>query len=202
MKLITADASPFGRKCKIVVHELGLTERVEFISPGAVTPVSINQDVISVNPLGMIPILETPDGDSLFDSPVIAEYLNTDAKGDLFPADFQNRFRSLKLQALADGIMDISVAIRYETALRPEPLRWKEWIEHQGLAVDRGLATLNQLCPTFSGRQTIGEIAVACALGYRDFRFPGTPWREHNPALAEWFEEVGQKPAMQATVPA
>lgn len=201
MKLITADASPFGRKCKIAVHELAMTARVNIGSPGAVTPVSINADVNSINPLGMIPVLELPGGESLFDSPVIAEYLNTVANGNLYPGPTTERFRALKLQALADGIMDISVATRYETALRPESLRWPEWIEHQSLAVGRGLATLNELVPTFSTSLTIGEIAVACALGYRDFRFSDQPWREDNPALATWFEQASQWQSFHATLP-
>ncbi|MBX2825872.1 MAG: glutathione S-transferase family protein [Gammaproteobacteria bacterium] len=202
MKLITADASPFGRKCRAVVVELALTDKVEVVDSGAVTPASLNAEVNQRNPLGMIPVLELADGDTLMDSPVIAEYLNATASGALFPADNQSRFKSLKLQALADGIMDISVAIRYETALRPESLRWPEWINHQGQAVERGLQTLEQLCPEFAAIPTIGELAVACALGYRDFRFADHDWRTAHPALATWFETMSARDSMRQTIPA
>jgi len=202
MKLITADASPFGRKCRFIVHELNLQRRVEIVDPGAITPVAINKDVIQANPLGMIPALVLANGEALFDSRVIAEYLNHSGHGNLFPDSADEKFRSLKLQALADGILDISIALRYETALRPEQLHWPEWIEHQCLAINRGLGALNELCPEFSAQKTIGEITVACALGYRDFRFEEIDWRTDNPALAKWFDAASQWDSMRKTIPA
>jgi len=133
---------------------------------------------------------------------VIAEYVNTIAAGKLFPVAPEARFRSLKLQALADGIMDISVALRYETALRPEALRWPEWIDHQNQAVTRGLNALEQFCSQFSAEPTIGELAVACALGYRAFRFADQDWRQTCPMLTQWYASVEQRESMQQTIPA
>ena len=85
MKLLTAPASPFARKAEIMVIELGLQESVSIENPGAVTPVSNNAQLNAVNPLGMLPALELDDGDCLYDSPVICEYLNQLADGPFFP---------------------------------------------------------------------------------------------------------------------
>jgi len=202
MKLITADASPFGRKCHVALIELGLADKVDTVASGAVTPISLNDNVNRRNPLGMIPVLELDNGETLFDSPVIAEYLNMIANGNLFPVAPEARFRALKLQALADGIMDISVALRYETALRPEALRWSEWIDHQSQAVARALNSLEQFCPQFSAEPTIGELAVSCALGYRDFRFTDQDWRQSCPTLTQWYASMEKRESLQQTIPA
>ena len=118
MKLITADASPFVRKVRVLIIELGLQDAVTLVDPGPVNPIVNNDNVNALNPLGMIPALELDDGGSLYDSAVICEYLNQLAEGPFFPSDSGRRFRTLRLQALGDGLLDISVALRYQTALR------------------------------------------------------------------------------------
>ncbi|GEM_PF-3445157 len=112
MKLITADASPFVRKVRVLILELGLQDSVVLEDAGPITPVSINAGLNAINPLGMIPALELDDGDSLYDSTVICEYLNQAAHGPFFPSDPSRRFRTLRLQALGDGMLDLSVALR------------------------------------------------------------------------------------------
>lgn len=201
MKLIQADASPFARKARIVIRETGLQSQVEEINPGAVTPVSNNVSVNSINPLGMIPALETGNGDCIYDSTVICEYLNRYGNGDLYPDDPDLYFKSRQLESLADGIMDLSVALRYETALRPEDLRWSDFIEHTDEKIQRGLDQLERSCATFNSTLTIGEIAVACALGYRDFRYPTTNWRDGRPELTQWFQHVSSRESIAQTLP-
>ena len=126
MKLLSANASPFVRKARILILELGLGERVEIVDPGGVSPVTNNPVLNAVNPLGLIPVLEFDDGRCLSDSAVVCEYLNHLAQGPFFPTDPETRFRALGLQALADGALDLSVALRYEATFRPEELRWSQ----------------------------------------------------------------------------
>ena len=201
MKLLTVSASPFARKVEVLLRELDLLERVTLHNPGAVSPVSNNADLNAVNPLGMLPALELDNGDCLYDSAVICEYLNQLADGPFLPSDPERRFATLRLQALADGILDLSVALRYETALRPEALRWQDWIDHQGEKIERALDALERACERFESAPTIGEITVACALGYRDFRFADKDWRPGRAALAGWFEDIMQRDSLSSTLP-
>ncbi len=201
MKLISVKASPFVRKARVLILELNLQDRVVVQDIGAVTPVSNSADLNAVNPLGMIPALELDDGSSLYDSPLVCEYLNHLAGGSLFPEDAQRRFRTLELQALGDGLLDLSVALRYETALRPEALRWQEWIDHQNEKIKRGLDALEAKCAQFEASPLIGELTIACTLGYRDFRYADDDWRVGRPALSAWFEQIMQRPSLQQTIP-
>jgi glutathione S-transferase len=198
--LHTNPASPFGRKVAVVAHETGLASRIE-IRDQAVSPVSPNDAVAAANPLGKIPCLVTDDGEALYDSRVIAEYLNGLHGGTrLFPARGEARWRTLRRQALGDGIMDAAVAARYEAALRPEAYRWDGWIEGQKRKVARGLDRLEAEAAGLDGVD-IGLIAAGCALGYLDFRYPDWPWRPGRPRLAAWFEGFDARASMQQTRP-
>ena len=201
MKLVSATASPFARKVRALILELGLEDTVQLQDPGAVSPVSNNPDLNAVNPLGMLPALELDDGSGLYDSPVICEYLNQIADGPFFPTDPVRRFQTLGLQALGDGILDLSVALRYETAIRPETLHWQDWIDHQAEKIARGLDALEIKCPRFEESPLIGEITIACTLGYQDFRYADNDWRIGRPALAAWFEQIMQRASLQQTIP-
>lgn len=201
MKLIFAPASPFARKVRVLIIELGLEDSVTLVDAGAVSPVSNNYDLNSVNPLGMLPALKLDNGDSLSDSPLICEYLNDLADGPFFPSDSKRRFRTLGLQALADGMLDLSVALRYETTFRPEQLRWQTWIDFQNEKVQRGLDKLESICNQFEPTPLIGEITIACVLGYLDFRFADLDWRTDRPALTDWFEQIMLRESMANTRP-
>jgi glutathione S-transferase len=201
MRLHTNPASPFGRKVMIVVLEKGLEARVEATSR-QVSPVAPNAAVVADNPLGKIPCLVTDDGLALYDSRVIAEYLDGQgAAPTLFPAAGRERLVTLALQALGDGILDAGVATRYETFLRPEALRWSEWVAAQKLKITRSLDHLEADIASLDGRLDVGSITIGCALGYLDFRFADDPWREGRPGLAAWYERFSQRPSMQATKP-
>ena len=201
MKLFIVPASPFARKVRVLIKELGLDDTVTLHDVGAVTPVSNNADLNSLNPLGLLPALELDNGDSLYDSPVICEFLNHVANGPFFPADDDQRFRTLGLQALGDGMLDLSVAMRYEAAMRPEALQWQTWLDYQQEKVQRGLDALEVRCEQFEDSPLIGEITVACALGYLDFRFADNDWRVDRPELANWFGEIMQRDSLSSTVP-
>ena len=139
MKLFHSPTSPFVRKVLVVADERGLRDRIELV-PSVLSPTSPDAALSRSNPLGKIPALETDGGDVLFDSHVIAEYLDQMTDGPrLIPAG-AGRWSVLRREALADGILDAGILVRYETFLRPEPLRWAAWIDGQLTKVTQGLA--------------------------------------------------------------
>jgi glutathione S-transferase len=202
MKLLSNPASPFGRKVKVVAHETGLHDRLA-IHNVQTTAVGPDLSLVSDNPLGKIPCLVREDGTALYDSRVICEFLDTLHDGaKLFPAGGAERWEALRLQALADGVMDAALLARYETFLRPEASRWPAWVDGQIDKVRRGLDRLEAAdAPGFDDRLDIGVVSVSCALGYLDFRFPDLRWRDGNPTLASWFERFAGRPSMLATKP-
>jgi glutathione S-transferase len=202
MKLRFAAASPFVRKVVVTALETGLSERVERVST-SVSPVRPNDDVARENPLVKVPSLVTDDGLVLYDSPVICEYLDTLHEGArLFPRSGPERWLALRRQALADGLMEAAILVRYEN-LRPEAMRWRDWIESQMRRVRGALAALEIEAATgeLAGPLTIGHITVGCALGYLDFRFAGEEWRMRHRQLAAWFDEFNKRKSMQLTIP-
>lgn len=198
MILRSSPTSPFGRKIKLSLAVLGLADDVECIVADTGNP----EDSLRLqNPLGKIPVLLLADGTALYDSPVIVEYLDHIAGGGrLLPADPDRRFRVLTRQALADGIMEAAVLRRYETLMHEPGLASSKWDAHQAGKIDRALAAL-EASPPDETTTTIAEIALACALGYLDFRFPGS-WRDAHPRLADWFGRFAWRcPGFAATEP-
>jgi len=202
MKLHTNPASPYGRKVKVFAHETGLFERLT-IHNVQTSPVAADARLVADNPLGKIPCLVLDDGGALYDSRVICEYLDVLHQGRrLFPAGGAERWQALRLQALADGVMDAALAARYETVLRPEEAHWPAWVEGQLDKVCRALDRIEAVeVQAFSARMDIGTIAVACALGYLDFRFGDLVWRDARPMLTDWFEAVAVRRSLQQTAP-
>jgi len=193
-------ASPFVRKVMAVAIETGLSDRIEPVKrlPSPVAPV---RELVADNPLGKIPCLVTDDGSALYDSRVICEYLDSLHHGPkMFPPAGAARWTALRRQALGDGIMDAAVLTRYETFLRPEDVRWEAWIDNQKQKFRRGLDALEFEGPSL-GVVDIGTIAIACALGYLDFRFAGEDWRAGRPRLGAWFEQFAQRPSIATTGP-
>jgi glutathione S-transferase len=199
MKLRHNPASPFVRKVMVVAHELGLAGKIELLDT-TVSPVTTNATLADENPLMKIPALVTDDGQVLFDSPVICEYLDSLADGGkVFPAAGKARWAALRQQALGDGILDALILCRYEIAARPEDKRFAGWTDGQMKKAHQGLAALER--EDLSGTHTIGWVTAACTLGYLDFRFPNDGWRTRHPKLADWYKGVEAVPAMQATRP-
>ncbi|MDP9902970.1 glutathione S-transferase family protein [Variovorax ginsengisoli] len=200
MKLHFSAGSPFVRKCMVVAHELGIADRFELL-PAAAHPVKRDARIIESNPLGQVPTLTCDDGTVLYDSRVICEYLDAEFGGALFPAAGPARWRCLTEVALADGMTGAALLARYETAARPAPTQWPDWIDGQLAKVHSGIAWLDHAAPGFGDRVDIGTIAFGCALGYVDFRFPQVDWRAASPATAQWFARFSERPSMQQTVP-
>jgi glutathione S-transferase len=201
MRLRSNPASPFARKVRIVAREAGVSGRVEEIAT-AVSPIAPNAELASANPLMKIPALILDDGTTLFDSRVICEYLDVLGGGPrLIPASGMDRWSALRLQALCDGVLDAAVITRYEVAVRPEALRWKEWLAGQRAKIDGGVDALEREQPGWGQAFGIGQIGAACVLGYLDFRFPDNDWRRGHPRLKTWFEEVSKRSSVKDTFP-
>jgi glutathione S-transferase len=197
LQLYFNPASPFVRKVRIVAEEMGLAGRIELIT-AMPTPVSPHEGVRSNNPIGKIPTLITDDGQALYDSPVICEYLEALAGGNrIFPPAGAARWTAMRRQALADGIMDAAVSARYEQAVRPKELQWQAWLDGQFLKIRTALDALEgeDLERAFD----IGTISIACALSYLDLRFASEDWRTSRPLLAAWLARVSQRPSLAKT---
>jgi glutathione S-transferase len=194
--LRSSPPSPFGRKVKIAAALLGLSDRITIEKADTTNP---DDPLRSQNPLGKIPTLILENGDTLYDSGVIVEYLDALAGGGrLIPVGW-SRFEVLRQQALADGIMDAAILKSYEARWRPEERREQKWLDHQQGKIDRALAiaeaTLSSPPQTFH----IGHVALACALGYLDHRFEGR-WRQAHPKLMSWLKDFERRvPAFAAT---
>jgi glutathione S-transferase len=200
MKLFYSATSPFVRKCLVSAHELGLRDRIELI-PAVAHPVNRDRAVVALNPLGKIPTLVTQEGAVLYDSRLICEYFNELGDGHLLPAKGPARWAALVDESLADGLMDAAVLTRYETAVRPESLRWGDWVTGQLEKVTCGLAQIDQRARALAERIDLGTIAIGCALGYLDFRFASLGWRDKFPNAATWFNRFAERDSMLATRP-
>lgn len=201
MKMYVNQASPFARKARILAREAGIADRIEEIET-IVSPVKANEALARDNPLVKIPALVTDGGETLFDSRVICEYLDTlHRKPKLFPGRGPRRFAALRLQALTDGVLDAAVLCRYEGAVRPEALRWRDWIDGQKRKIFGALDALEAEADPWGEEFKIGQIGAACACGYLDFRFPDWNWRSGRPQLAAWFERASRRPSVSATAP-
>lgn len=200
MKLYFSPASPFVRKCMVVAHELNLRDRIELL-PSQAHPVSVDAQIAQSNPLGQVPTFFTDDGQALYDSRVICEYLDSLGEGSIFPKASRQRWQALTDQSLADGILDAALLARYESVVRPEHYRWPDWTDSQMNKITRSLALFETTIGERGGNVDIGTITLACALGYLDFRFPEFDWRAINPGLAAWFNAFGNRQSMAATMP-
>ncbi len=198
MKILFSPFSPYVRKCLVLGMELGLNERISLL-PSSAHPVNRDQTIIAANPLGKVPTLFTDDGQILYDSRVICEYLNDLAAGSMFPPPGPDRWKTLSLQALADGMLDAALLARYEDVARPEAVRWPQWKSAQLDKVETSLTALNAEPGQLEGRVDIGSIAVGCALWYLDLRFADLGWRDRYPKVSSWYAQFSQRPAMAAT---
>ncbi len=198
MILRSSPASPFGRKCKISASLLGLLDKIEVTRTDTLDP---SDPIAKENPLGKIPALILDDGMCIFDSRVICEYLDAAAGGGkLFPQG-DARWPAITLQALSDGILDAAILQVYEKRFRPEEKRHPDWVARQKGKVDRALAHLEAHTPVTGATPHIGDVTLACTLGYLDFRFEGA-WRNDHPNLVAWLDAFAEAvPAYGETAP-
>lgn len=199
MKLFHSPTSPYVRKVLVLIAEAGI-EGIELVA-AAGTPVAPDAGVIERNPLGKIPALCREDGPTLYDSRVICQFLDSSNGGRFYP-DGAKRWDTLTVEATADGILDAALLMVYESRIRPEEIRYAPWVEGQWAKIDRALDVLEtRWIDHLNGPLDMAQIAVACALGYIDFRHGSRDWRKTRPKLAAWESAFARRPSMQATIP-
>jgi glutathione S-transferase len=199
MILRSSPSSPFGRKVRLALGMLGFDGDTKI---EAADTTDVNDSVRGQNPLGKIPVLIAEDGIAYYDSRVILDYLDHRAGGGkIVPRDAMARLVALRLQALCDGILDASILTIYEARWRKAEHHEQKWLDHQAGKVARGLAALEAAPPPLDAMPHVGQITLACALGYRDFRFGGG-WRGDHPRLVAWLDTFAARvPAFAATKP-
>ena len=205
MKLLSSSATPFGRKVEVVAIEKGLSDGIEVVATST-SPTSPHEALSRTNPLIKIPTLILDDGRVLYDSLVICDYFDTlRPPPRVIPDAGAKRWDVLTTHALASGICEAAVSSRYEQALRPEPLRWPDWLKGQMRKIDSGLDWLEDniglLGDAGAAHVDLAQVAAGCALGYLDFRFAHLDWRKTRPGLAAWNAEFAKRASMQKTVP-
>lgn len=201
MRLYWSPVSPYVRKVVVTAREVGLEGRLELV-PVAPSITDPDPSLPGFNPLAKIPTLVLDDGSSLFDSRVICEYLDGEHGGRrLVPEAGPERFRVLRLQALADGALDAGLLLRYETVLRAEGHRSAEWTSIQTRKVLRALDALEADVHAWPAAIDLGQIAVICALGWLEFRDPVGDVRPGRPNLFAWYERAKEHPSVRGTEP-
>ena len=202
MKLYYSSTSPFVRKVNVLAIETGLDKQIEWVTTN---PWLSDDTLTAENPLSKIPTLVTESGLVIYDSVVICEYLdslNTSEK--MIPSEGKARWQVLRLQALADGILDAGI-LRFMERKRDTNMQSNDWDSMQKASVERSLDVLEHSLPDWANDDdqhiNIGVISVACALGWLDFRFADENWRVNRPRLTQWFEQFSKRNSMLATMP-
>ena len=201
MKLIGALGSPFVRKVRIVMAEKKIDYQLVLEDVWSDTTT-----IRDYNPLGKVPCLVMEDGEAVFDSRVICEYLDTlTPVGKLIPPSGRERAEVRCWEALADGVAEAGTLVRIEGRLREPHERSERWVARQRLKIADGLAAISQglgeknWCA--SNHLTLADVAVACALGWLEFRLPDITWRETHPNLAKHYDKLMQRQSFIDTIP-
>ncbi|MEI6417821.1 MAG: glutathione S-transferase N-terminal domain-containing protein [Sphingomonadales bacterium] len=190
MKLLASLTSPYARKLRILAQELKVNLPVV-----ETNPMADGDELLAANPLGKVPALVLDDGLTIVDSPVIAAFLlNLAPDQKLLPASGSAHWQARSTEALADGVLDAAIIMRFNQA---QGVSTGLWVERQRIAIDRALAVL----ASRTGQSGFGDICTAVACEYLTFRFPGIDWRGTHPALAALADRLGDTPAFVATRP-
>ncbi|HHJ14466.1 MAG TPA: glutathione S-transferase [Gammaproteobacteria bacterium] len=197
MKLLYSKTSPYSRKVRLVIHEKGLDRLVSCV---ACNPFENTPELEASNPLGKVPTLILDDGSSLYDSPVICEYLDSLTTKRLLPSSGAGRWTVLRWQALCDGILDAAYNIVMERR-RQAPKQSADWITQWKTQIRHSLDTVQGSLGTLPGRVSLAQLSLGTSLGYLDFRLSDLGWRHQCPELADWYEDFSGRDAMQNTRP-
>lgn len=197
MKLIGSPSSPFVRKIRVLLIEKGFGDiEVEMLNPWDASP-----EFLAINPLARVPALVLTNGVIFYDSKLIADYIEDTMQGPKFvPEAGAARWFVLQAQAHADNMIDIGIRSVLERR-RPEDKQIKEQIIRDEITIARGIGATAKLVKALEPQISLGHIALACSLGYVDFRMPHIKWRERHPELAAWYQDMRLRPSMQATIP-
>jgi glutathione S-transferase len=198
MELKYGPVSPYVRKVMVVAHEVGVADRIKLTH---VKTAEEPERIFPFNPLGKIPALVMDDGSVMYDSPVICEYLDAEFGGHrLLAAAGPSRWRAMTRAALADGLLDAGIHVRWER-LRPPEQQSSDWLARQLRKILSGLDSLESEAASLGEAFDMGHVGVGCALGYLPLRIPETKDPGRWPRLAAWFDKVSQRPSFAKTVP-
>lgn len=198
MKILGDVISPFVRMCLVSAHEVGLKDKVSLMA-ASVKPMTANAELTKLSAIGKIPVLVTDHAHPVHDSRVIMEYLaHVGGSRSFIPDDGVKRFRVLTLQALAIGMSDAAVALRYEQAQRPETARWPELMARLQQRIGDGLDEVESQWLDVLGDVSAATVSLACVLDYIDLRHGALNWREGRPKTATFAAAFGRRDSMQA----
>ncbi|MEQ8291043.1 MAG: glutathione S-transferase [Roseovarius sp.] len=199
MKLISAAASPFARKVRVLLHETGQTDAVEIVDV-MTTAIDTNPDLAAANPAGKLPALVRDTGPTVYDSRVICRFLDAEFGAGLYPES--RLFETLTLEATADAMMEAALLMVYEHRVRPPEKVFDGWIDAQWAKVARCVEAVDgRWMSHLNGPLDMSHVAIGCALGYLDFRHSGRNWREGAGALDDWYAVFSARESMKATAP-
>jgi glutathione S-transferase len=198
MKLHYSAASPFARKVWVTAIECGFGDKLTL---SATNPHESPAELVDANPFSKVPALELPNGDVIYESLLICEYLDDMAGGGIVvPAERSERLAMLRRHALANGLLEVSVLRRVESLRAKEADRDKN-IARQAAITVRALDRLEANAGSFDETLDLGNLSTVIALDYLDFRFPDDSWRDARPTLAGWHAKYSKRDSLKATVP-
>lgn len=198
MKLHGDVMSPFVRMCLVTAYEVGLKDNLKLV-PAAVKPMEVNTTLSRLSPIGKIPVLETDHSHAIYDSRVIMEYLAHHAgAGQFIPDDGVKRFRVLTLLALAQGIAEAAVSLRYEQVQRPEDKRWPEYKQRLKARIEAGIDEVEAHWQDTLATVNAGTVSLACALAYLDFRHDVLSWRSGHPLTTAFEQKFAERLSFKA----
>ncbi|WP_339747184.1 glutathione S-transferase N-terminal domain-containing protein [uncultured Maricaulis sp.] len=192
MQLFYSPTSPYARKCRVLVRELGLLELVSEIDAN---PFEDGAGLLQANPLGRVPCLALEDGRALTESSLIAAWLNDQAK-----TPWASSWDDRRIEALGSGLLDLAVARRVEM-VREAALFSDFWIGRRERGILRALDELEAEAPALTSPQSLGALTVAIAVDYLDFRFPESLWRQGRPGLEGLHRVWAQRESFSLTAP-
>jgi len=200
-RLIASTTSPYARKVRIVMAEKRIECQLELMDVW-----SPNTRIQDFNPLGKVPCLIMEDGGAVFDSRSIVEYLDTlTPVGHLIPSNGRERVEVRTWEALADGLLDAAILVRLEQTQRPPEQQSPAWIARQMSKVQAALRSasngLGERAWCNGQSYTLADIALGCALGWLDFRFPSIDWRTPHPNLVRQYDKLSVRPSFVETAP-
>lgn len=186
-KILISPTSPYSAKVRMAARYAGFA-----FESVAIDTTAEPAQLLSSNPLGKIPVVITDDGEAVFDSRAITQYVNRETRNALFPRNAAKRLEAERLEALADGICDCLLAHVYERRSRPEEKVHQDWLDKQWAKAVRALDTLNANPPKLPKKITAGQIALRACLGYLALRFPGK-WERGRAKLVRWAKRFDEK---------
>lgn len=197
MKLYYSPTSPYARKCRALIIEKSLERKIELVE---CMPLDDPAELQAVNPLGKVPALQRERAPALIDSPLICEYIDTLSEENWIPRNGESRILVMRQQAMADGLMDLTIGRRIELS-REDALKWDYWVGRWEAGISRTLAQLDADRSQFERSVDMGALSVAVALCYLDLRYAELGWRAQYPELDAFTKRWSERESFKQTEP-